>query len=88
MKAVNKHAPLETRMPCPQPAPFINKELRKVVYKQKQLHNRYNKYKTILIGNYTENKEIWELKLRKIQLKHISMKDVFEVLNQKISDQQ
>ena len=33
MKAVNKHAPLETKMPCPQPAPFINKELRKVVYK-------------------------------------------------------
>jgi len=33
MKAVNKHASLKTRKPCPQHAPFISKELRKAVYK-------------------------------------------------------
>jgi hypothetical protein len=27
-------------------APFINKELRKAVYKKRQLHNKYNKCKT------------------------------------------
>ena len=33
MKTVNKHNTLKTRKPCPQPAPFISKELRKAVYK-------------------------------------------------------
>jgi hypothetical protein len=30
----------------PNVTPFINKELRKAVYKKRQLHNKYNKCKT------------------------------------------
>jgi hypothetical protein len=37
---------LNLRKPCQNPAPFINKELRKAVYKKRQLHNKYNKCKT------------------------------------------
>lgn len=59
MKAVNKHAPLETRKPCPQPAPFTNKERRKIVYKKKNYITVVINTKRTLIGNYTENKEIW-----------------------------
>ena len=43
---VDKHAPVKQRKPCQNPAPFINKELRKAVYKKRQLHNKYNKCKT------------------------------------------
>ena len=43
---VDKHAPVKQRKPCQNPAPFRNKELRKAVYKKRQLHNKYNKCKT------------------------------------------
>jgi hypothetical protein len=38
--------PVKQRKPCQNTAPFINKELRKAVYKKRQLHNKYNKCKT------------------------------------------
>lgn len=43
---VDKHAPIKKRKPCQKPAPFINKELRSVIYKKRQLHNKYKKYKS------------------------------------------
>ena len=46
IQTVDKHAPVKQRKPCQNPAPFINKELRKAVYKKRQLHNKYNKCKT------------------------------------------
>ena len=42
IQTVDKHAPVKQRKPCQNPAPFINKELRKAVYKKRQLHNKYN----------------------------------------------
>ena len=44
-QTVDKHVPIKQRKPCQNPAPFINKELRKVAYKKRQLYNKYNKYK-------------------------------------------
>jgi hypothetical protein len=45
IQTVDKHAPVKQRKQCHNPAPFINKELRKDVYKKRQLHNKYNNYR-------------------------------------------
>ena len=46
IQTVDKHAPVKKRKSCQNPAPFIDKELRKTVYKKRQLYNKYNKFKT------------------------------------------
>ena len=58
IQTVDKHAPVKQRKPCQNPAPFINKELRKAVYKKRQLHNKYNKCKTRVTGKIIDNREI------------------------------
>jgi hypothetical protein len=55
IQTVNKHAPVKQRKPCQNPAPFINKEIRKAVYKKRQLHNKYNKCKTK--SNWENNRQ-------------------------------
>jgi hypothetical protein len=45
IQTVDKHAPVKQRKPCQNPAPFMNKELRKAVYKKRQLYNKYNNYR-------------------------------------------
>jgi hypothetical protein len=45
IQTVDKHAPVKQRKSCHNPEPFINKELRKDVYKKRQLHNKYNNYR-------------------------------------------
>jgi hypothetical protein len=40
LEVVNKHIPLKKRKPVQTPAPFMNKTLRKEIYKKRMLHNQ------------------------------------------------
>ena len=39
LEVVNKHIPLKKRKPVQTPAPFMNKTLRKEIYKKRMFHN-------------------------------------------------
>jgi hypothetical protein len=41
LEVVNKHIPLKKRKPVQTPAPFMNKTLRKEIYKKRMLHNKF-----------------------------------------------
>jgi hypothetical protein len=43
LEVVNKHIPLKNRKPVQTPAPFMNKTLRKEIYKKRMLHNKFLK---------------------------------------------
>jgi hypothetical protein len=38
--------PLKKRKPVVNPAPYMNKELRQVIYKKRMYHNKFIKYKS------------------------------------------
>jgi hypothetical protein len=39
IKTLDKHVPIKRRKQIPQPAPFMNKQLRQAIYKKRMLHN-------------------------------------------------
>ena len=43
LEVVNKHIPLKKRKPFQTPAPFMNKTLRKEIYKKRMFHNKFLK---------------------------------------------
>ena len=45
IKTFDKHAPIKRRKHIPQPAPFMNKQLRQAIYKKRMLHNTFIKCK-------------------------------------------
>ena len=45
IKTLDKHAPIKRRKHIPQPAPFMNKQLRQAIYKKRMLHNTFIKCK-------------------------------------------
>ena len=58
-QTVDKHAPVKQRKPCQNPAPFINKVLRKAVYTKKDscIINIIN-IKLRVTGKIIDNREI------------------------------
>ena len=45
IKTLDKHAPIKRRKHIPQPAPFMNKQLKQAIYKNRMLHNTFIKCK-------------------------------------------
>ncbi len=68
VNVLDQHAPLKKRKQCKQPAPFMNQELRKAVYKKRQLYNRFNKQKS---GNNWELYRQQRNLVNKIKKKYI-----------------
>ena len=48
---------MQKRKAVPKLAPFMNKELRKAVYKKRMLHNKFLNVNLIKIGKNTESRE-------------------------------
>ena len=67
---------MKRRKAVPKPAPFMNKELRKAVYKNRMLHNKFLKCKS------DKNWEEYRKQRNYVtKIKIISMRDVQEDLN-------
>jgi hypothetical protein len=45
IKTVDKYAPTKRRKQIPKPTPFMNKQLRQAIYKNRMLHNTFIKCK-------------------------------------------
>ena len=70
-ETINTHAPMKRRKAVPKPAPFMNKELRKAVYKNRMLHNKFLKCKS------DKNWEEYRKQRNYVtKIKIISMRDV------------
>ena len=52
---INKHAPLKTKIVQGNNFPFVNKSLRKEIYKRSALRNKYLKILLTQIGKSTES---------------------------------
>ena len=54
-----KHAPMKKKKPVDKPVPFMNKNLKRAIYKKKCHIISTIDVKINKIGKYTENREIW-----------------------------
>ena len=55
IKTLDKHAPIKRRKQIPQPTPFMNKQLRQAIYKNRMLHNTFIKWKNYY--NWEQNRK-------------------------------
>jgi hypothetical protein len=46
IEIIDKHIPIEKRKPVAYPVPYMNQNLRNVIYKKKMYHNKFLKQKT------------------------------------------
>jgi hypothetical protein len=58
IQTVDKHAPVKQRKPCQNPAPFINKELRKLCTKKDSCIINIINIKLRVTGKIIDNREI------------------------------
>ena len=52
ISVINKHAPMKKKKPVDKPVPFMNKNLKRAIYKKRMSFNKYNRCK---------NKQNWEI---------------------------
>ena len=59
ISVINKHAPMKKKKPVDKPVPFMNKNLKRAIYKKECHIISTIDVKINKIGKYTENREIW-----------------------------
>jgi hypothetical protein len=87
LEVVNKHIPLKKRKPVQTPAPFMNKTLRKEIYKKRMLHNKFLKNRSkVNWENYRKQRNHVN-KVKEIYPKLFFLRDVLEDQNNLIFGQ-
>ena len=67
---------MKRKKAVPKPAPFMNKELRKAVYKKRMLHNKFLKRKSDKNWEEYRKQRNYVTKIKRSSIKNISMRDV------------
>ena len=68
-ETINTHAPMKKRKTAPKPAPFMNKELRKAVYKKRMLHNTFLKCKSDKNWEECRKQRNYVTKIKRLSIK-------------------
>jgi len=70
INVIDKHAPLKSRKSVPRPAPFMNSDLRKAVYKKRMLKNKFFQSKTDKNWENYRKQRNYVTKLKKMSIRN------------------
>ena len=75
-QVIDHHAPIKYRYPRKNSVPYMNREMRKAIYKKQMLRSKFEKYKTNKTWEAYRKQRNLVTKLKRNLLTHIFKKDV------------